>query len=281
MSRLSETFRIGALEVAALSDGAPDRALGGFFHGVDAAEWTQALGIIDPEQPLPFNFGSFLIRGDGQTTLVDSGLGARARAMDIPGGGQLLARLSDLGVAPAAVDTVVHTHLHGDHCGWDVNDDEGGALTFPNATVYVHQKELDYWTGSASDENPQAEYSRSRIVPVQAAGHVKTFDGEHAVSESLTMVPTPGHTPGHCSVMLASQGEHLLILGDAAHHPAHLEHHDWIPGVDPDRAESQRSLAKLAALAVEKDATVTGGHFPILTLGKLRRVETGYRWEAL
>ena len=281
MSSLSETFRIGALEVAAISDGAPDRALGGFFHGVDAAQWTQALGIADAEQPVPFNFGTFVIRGDGHTTLVDTGFGARAREMEMPGGGELLTRLSELGVAPAAVDTVVHTHLHGDHCGWNVNDDEDGALTFPNATVYVHQLELDYWTDAASEENPQAEYSRSRIVPVEAAGHVKTFDGEHAVSEALTMVPAPGHTPGHCAVMLASQGEHLLILGDAAHHPVHLEHHDWIPGIDLDPAESQRSRAKVAALAVEKDATVTGGHFPILTLGKLRRVEAGYRWEAL
>ena len=110
---------------------------------------------------------------------------------------------------------------------------------------------------------------------------MQTFDGEHAVSDALTMVPTPGHTPGHCSVMLASQGEHLLILGDAAHHPVHLEHHDWIPGVDIDKAESRRSRAKLAALAADRDAVVTGGHFPILTLGKVRRVETGYRWEAL
>ena len=93
------------------------------------------------------------------------------------------------------------------------------------------------------------------------------------------MIPTPGHTPGHCSMLLTSQGEHLVILGDAAHHPVHLEHHDWIPEVDLDPAESTRSRGKIAALAVEKDALVTGGHFPILTLGHVRRVESGYRWE--
>ena len=281
MSRLSETFRIGGLEVAALSDGAPERALGGFFHGVDAKEWTQALGITDPQQPMPFNFGSFLIRGDGRTTLVDTGYGTRAREMDMPGAGGLLDRIRELGVGLDEVDTIAITHLHGDHCGWNVNDDEGGALTFPNATVHVHRRELDYWTGTESAENPMAEQVRSRIVPVQAAGRVRTVDGEQAVTDSLTMVPTPGHTPGHCSVLLASQGEHLLILGDAAHHPVHLERHDWLPGVDLDPAESRRSRAKVAALAVERDAVVTGGHFPILTLGKVRRVEGGYRFEQL
>ena len=281
MSRLSETFNVGALQVAALSDGAPDRALGGFFHGIDAAEWTVALGITDAEQPLPFNFGVFLVRGDGHVTLIDSGQGARLKGQDVPGGGELMDRMAEAGISPQEVDRIVHTHLHGDHCGWNVDDEHGGALTFPNATVYVHQRELDYWTGDASDGKPQAGYSRSRIVPVQAAGHVQTFDGEYAVSEALTMVPTPGHTPGHCSVMLTSQGEHLLIVGDAAHHPVHFEHLDWLPGIDLDPAESERSRAKIAALAADRDAVVTGGHFPILTLGKVRRVESGYRWEAL
>jgi len=278
MSRLSETFRIGALEVAALSDGAPDRALGGFFHGIEPAEWTRALGITDPEQPLPFNFGTFLIRGDSHVTLVDTGNGARMKGQGTPGGGELLERLAEIGVAPAEVDTIVHTHLHGDHCGWDVNDEAEGALTFPNATIHLHQRELEYWTSGESDGNAQAAYSRSRIVPVEAAGHVRTFDGEHAISEAMTMVPTPGHTPGHCSVLLASNGEHLLIAGDAAHHPVHFEHHDWLPGVDLDPAESSRSRAKLAALAADRGALVTGGHFPILTLGRVERIETGYRW---
>lgn len=281
MSRLSETFRIGDLVVAALSDGAPDRAVDGFFHGADDADWTKALGITDPQDPVPFNFGSFLIRGDGHMTMVDTGFGAGGRDMDMPGGGELLIRLSELDISPSEIDTIVITHLHYDHCGWNINDDQSGALTFPNATVYLHQRELEYWTTAESDANSMASDARGRIIPVQEAGRVLTFDGEHAISDAVTMVPTPGHTPGHSSVMVASQGEHLLILGDAAHHPVHLEHHDWIPQVDLDPEETQRSRTKLAALAADRDAVVTGGHFPILTLGKVRRIEGGYRWDGL
>ncbi|GEM_PF-3698324 len=79
MATLSKTFSVGKLSVAAVSDGAPMRALGGFFAGVEPSEWTRALGITDAEQPLPFNFGTFLVRGDGHTILIDTGQGARPR----------------------------------------------------------------------------------------------------------------------------------------------------------------------------------------------------------
>ena len=95
------------------------------------------------------------------------------------------------------------------------------------------------------------------------------------------MVPTPGHTPGHCTILAASQNEHLLLLGDAAHHPIHLEHHDWIPQVDLDPAESTRSREKVARLAIEKNALVTSGHFPILSLGYISESNTGYKWKPI
>ncbi|RJQ07048.1 MAG: MBL fold metallo-hydrolase [Dehalococcoidia bacterium] len=282
MSRLSETFQLGSLTISALSDGAPDRALGGFFHGIEPAEWMRALGITSPDSPVPFNFGSFLVRGDGHTTLIDTGNGVRGKTMGVPGGGELLRRIAELGVRREDVDRVLHTHLHGDHCGWDIDDELDGAVTFPSAQVFVHEKELEYWTGAASDGNQQAAYTRTRVLPLRVADRIRTFAGEFAVSDIATMVPTPGHTPGHCSVMLISQGQHLLIIvGDAAHHPVHFEHHDWIPGVDLDPAESQRSRAKLAALAADTGALVTGGHFPILTLGRVRRVDMGYRFESV
>lgn len=280
MPRLTATFTLGSVRIAALSDGAPERALGGFFHGVEAAQWTQALGITDPEHPVPFNFGTFLLRDGSRTVLVDSGLGVPGRTMNIPGGGELLARLAEIGVAPGEIDTVVHTHLHGDHCGWNTTEEQGApALTFPNAEVFVSRREFEYWTSAEVDGTERAAVARKHSLPVQAAGRLRLFDGEATVAPGITAVPTPGHTPGHTSYMVASEGEHLLITGDAAHHPVHFEHHDWIPGVDIDPASSRDSRAKLSALAAERDALVTGGHFPILTLGRVRRVEAGYVWE--
>jgi glyoxylase-like metal-dependent hydrolase (beta-lactamase superfamily II) len=276
-SRLSAQFTVGSVRIAALSDGAPDRALGGFFHGIEASEWTAALGVTDPETPIPFNFGSFLLRDGSRTILVDSGFGTPARTMGIPGGGELLDRIQELGVAREEIDAVFHTHLHPDHCGWNAGD--GGELTFPNAEIVVSRAELDFWLTDASAPTDRAAVARKQTLPYQALDRIRTFEGEHEVAPGITAIPTPGHTPGHSSLLLASGGQHLLITGDAAHHPVHFEHHDWIPGVDLDPAESTRSRGKLSALAVERDALVTGGHFPILTLGKVRRTADGYAWE--
>lgn len=281
MGQLSATFTLGALEIAALSDGAPDQPLDTFFDSAEPAEWTAALGITSTMDPVPFNYGSFLIRGDGHTTLIDTGYGALARKLEFPGGGELMLRLDELGVGRDEVDRVVHTHLHPDHCAWNTDADAGGEITFPNATIYAARAELDHWLKSELDGDFVARTARANTRSYLDAGRLELTEGEYAVSEALTMVPTPGHTPGHCSMLLSSQGEHLVITGDTADHPAHLERHDWIPGFDLDHEESTRSRGKLAALAVEKDALVTGGHFPILTLGRLRRVGAGYRWESV
>jgi glyoxylase-like metal-dependent hydrolase (beta-lactamase superfamily II) len=281
MGELSEVFEVGGLSVAALSDGRfltdPKR----LFQGADPASWVSELNLSSADEQIPYNLGTFLVRGDGHTTLVDAGFGTRTRGVDgVTGGSQLLARLSELGVERTDVDRVLLTHLHQDHCGWLVNDDDAGALTFSAATVYLNQIELDFWLSQAADD-PHAEYARSRIGPVQLAQQLEPFSGEFEVSEALTFIPTPGHTPGHSAVMLASQGEHLLITGDVANHPAHLIHHDWFFFADMDRAGARASRAKLAALAVERDALVTGGHWPIPTIGKLHALGEGYRWEML
>jgi glyoxylase-like metal-dependent hydrolase (beta-lactamase superfamily II) len=284
MSRLFEKFTVGSQEIIALSDGAPERALGGFFAGVDPALWTAALGIAGPDEGVPFNFGTFLIRSGGRTILIDSGYGTPAKAMNILGGGELPDRIAEAGVKLEEVTDVLHTHLHGDHIGWNVTPDPAGGpdrLTFPNATFHIAARELDYWLNGAPKGEERTEVAARNVLPIQAVDHIRTFDGEVEVLPGISAVSTPGHTPGHTSFMVSSAGQEVLIVGDAAHHPVHFEHHDWIPGVDLDPAESTRSRGKLSALAADRGSMVTGGHFPILTLGYVRRVEGGFRWEGI
>ncbi|MUN35290.1 MBL fold metallo-hydrolase [Actinomadura litoris] len=267
------------MRVTHISDGVAQRSSRYWFHGVDPSEWMPEVGVSDPDTPFTVNFGGFLITGDGHVTLVDTGWGHRAGEIPgMAGAGELPATLARLGVEPGDVDRIVQTHLHADHCGWLVKDDEG-TLTFPNATVYVHEREVDYWTSDEVDQIPVnrefATKARPRLRAVTGAGRLHAYDGELPLSDEVTILPTPGHTPGHVSVMVASGGATALLVGDLAHHPVHLEHHCWLPRVDHDPVQSLRSRERITALAADRGATILAPHFPIPTAVDLDRDAAG------
>jgi glyoxylase-like metal-dependent hydrolase (beta-lactamase superfamily II) len=278
--RLSATFKVGNVSVAALSDAATEMPLPGFFDEVPDEEWTSALGIDTPGTSVPFNFGSFLLRGSGRTVLLDTGFGEQGPYAEAKGAAGLLDRIRDLGVGLDEIDAVIHTHLHFDHVGWNTVTEGGERVpTFRNAVWRVSEEEINWWDGGAAQPHPDYEHIlRDVFDPIVGHGKVESFSGERLVEPFLTSIPTPGHTPGHTSFLLSSAGEHLLLVGDAAHHPEHLVHHDWVPAVDNDPRETTRSRRRIVDLAIEKDAMVTGGHFPILTIGKLSEIDNAIKF---
>ncbi len=278
--RLSATFKVGNVSVAALSDAATEMPLPGFFDEVPDEEWTSALGIDTPGTSVPFNFGSFLLRGSGRTVLLDTGFGEQGPYAEAKGAAGLLDRIRDLGVGLDEIDAVIHTHLHFDHVGWNTVTEGGERVpTFRNAVWRVSDEEINWWDGGAAQPHPDYEHIlRDVFDPIVGHGKVESFSGERLVEPFLTSIPTPGHTPGHTSFLLSSAGEHLLLVGDAAHHPEHLVHHDWVPAVDNDPRETTRSRRRIVDLAIEKDAMVTGGHFPILTIGKLSEIDNAIKF---
>jgi len=278
--RLSATFKVGNVSVAALSDAATEMPLPGFFDEVPDEEWTSALGIDTPGTSVPFNFGSFLLRGSGRTVLLDTGFGEQGPYAEAKGAAGLLDRIRDLGVGLDEIDAVIHTHLHFDHVGWNTVTEGGERVpTFRNAVWRVSEEEINWWDGGAAQPHPNYEHIlRDVFDPIVGHGKVESFSGERLVEPFLTSIPTPGHTPGHTSFLLSSAGEHLLLVGDAAHHPEHLVHHDWVPAVDNDPRETTRSRRRIVDLAIEKDAMVTGGHFPILTIGKLSEIDNAIKF---
>lgn len=276
MTEFSASFRLGGLDVAALSDGVGDQLPSDWFPGVPTEEWMAALGLDAVVATLPVNFGSFLVRSPGHTTLIDTGNGSRARGWH-PGGGGLIERMAELGVAPGDVDVVLLTHFHGDHVGWNLEED-GGPVTFQNARFFLHQADLDYLDDPTTPVSEGTAFSESRIAPLVSDSQLEAFEGEYAPVPGMLMVPTPGHTPGHCSVLIESQGERLFVVGDAAPNVAHLEHPEWSPVFDLDPTRASQSRRALADRAIREDALVTGGHFPILTVGRLEAAGDFYRW---
>ncbi|WP_435207077.1 MBL fold metallo-hydrolase [Micromonospora sp. bgisy143] len=239
---LSRTF--GSITITALTDGE-----GAFFQPRDEAfpqatpeHWAEA-DRRDPESVtadgqwwLPFR--SFAIRsGDGPVTLVDAGIGPTdaPAASWAPVPGRLPAELATAGIDPADVDTVVLTHLHSDHIGWAVTGTPGRPY-FPNASYLLQRAEV----AAAEALNP--DLPAGLIAPLRAAGQLRVIDGDTDLTPAVRLLSTPGHTPGHQSVLVTVADERLLLTGDLLVHAVQLVDPDlaYAHEEDPDEARASR-----------------------------------------
>ncbi|MFC5922087.1 MBL fold metallo-hydrolase [Micromonospora vulcania] len=235
---------LGSITVTALTDGE-----GAFFQPREeafphatAAHWREAdrrdpASVTDDGRWwLPFR--SFAIRvGDGPVTLVDAGIGPTdaPAASWAPVPGRLPAELAAAGIDPADVRTVVLTHLHSDHIGWAVTGTPGRPY-FPNASYLLQRAELD----AAETINPGLP--AGLIGPLRAAGQLRVVDGEASLTPAVRLLPTPGHTPGHQSVLLTVADERMLLTGDLLVHTIQLVDPTlaYAHEVDPELARQSR-----------------------------------------
>jgi len=160
--------KVGTATVLAVTDGRFSRPATRFFPGVTEAQWeTYRAEHLDAGGHVHLNFGSFVVRADGQTVLVDTGLGPR---LNIGGtSGTLLESLGAAGVAPEDVDMVVTTHLHLDHIGWNTVEQDGAFVpAFPRARYLVQRADWDFFLKPNPAED--AELYQTTMRPLERAG---------------------------------------------------------------------------------------------------------------
>lgn len=261
------TFNLGTATIDALSDGHLDEELGRFFPGVPASAFAahpEALAGTCVRFPLT----SYLIRAAGRTVLVDTGLGPRMRGGRAGVAGLLPGALAALGVPPERIDTVLFTHLHFDHVGWNCVERDGAwTPMFANARYVVRRTEWERW--SVESHN----YLEQQVRPLLAGGHVELVDDGHEAAPGVSLLDTPGHTAGHVSVLVYSGGEGGVITGDAAHTPLEVEQPELSPAADEDPARSADSRRQLVERIEAEGLLIMGGHFPPPSMGRLLRVE--------
>jgi glyoxylase-like metal-dependent hydrolase (beta-lactamase superfamily II) len=267
---VSSSVQVGRVQIVALVDvpiGAPIERI---FPDVAEERW-QPYREIYPRSwdggQFRHNVQSYLLVTPTERILVDTGLGPGPHAMLDGATGALMDGLRAAGTAPDEIDRVVFTHLHGDHIGWNLQD---GVATFPAARYVVPQAD---WEHFRSPEGAAANPSvAAQVEPLEAMGVLDLVEGERTLSPELTLLPTPGHTPGHQSLVIASAGERALILGDVANHPAQVEELDWSPIFDIDAAAATITRRRVMERLEESGDLVAACHFPHPGLGHLVRL---------
>ena len=160
------------------------------------------------------------------------------------------------------------THLHWDHVGWNTQLRDGRWVpTFPNAKYICTKGELKAWE-ELHQKEPQPHYTDS-ILPVIEAGQVELVDSDFALDNEVWLESTPGHTPDHVSVNLASQGAKAVITGDMIHNPVQCLQPDWIMRADfePHRAVTTRQ--QFLDHYCETDVVICATHFPEPSFGHI------------
>ena len=274
-------IRVGNVEIMSLSDGLLEFDLCNFFPTIPQENWQQYTDHLTEEHHVRFNLGSFLVRSEGRTILVDTGLGPKpADTPDVPWG-TLLEDFTANGIRPEDIDMVVMTHLHRDHVGWNLQSQNGKYTpTFPNARYWMSTKDWEacHQPEVQKDRFPNAP---SCVWPLEALGLVELMQGEHVLTRDLTAIPTPGHTPGHVSILITSQGERALILGDVAHNPAQVHETDWVSRADMDPDVTRQTRRALMERLEREGMVVAAGHFPAPGFGKVVRLQNRRYWQGL
>ena len=269
---------VGNVEITSLSDGRLRFAPSDFFPDVQAELWEPYRADLTPQGDIVMNMGCFLLRSDGKNVLVDTGLGLKSYELDTLETGMLHDEFRAKGISPDDVDIVMITHLHRDHVGWNFTPDgDGWRPTFPNARYYLPNAHWRLFTRQAGME--RFAYIREQALPLQDLGLLELMDGEQALTSELTAIPTPGHTPGHTSLLVSSNGDKAVIMGDASHVQAHETHSS--PSAD-SKPEQSAETRRLLMHRIEGDnALLVSGHYPAPGFGRLVRLEGRRHRQAL
>ena len=173
------------------------------------------------------NFGCYLITDGERTVMVDAGIGD---AVEQPGltAGLMPEAVDALGIPRDSVETVVYSHMHFDHIG---GSRQKGAIVFGRARHVFHEKEWAHWS-TVKDEFGAA--AQGIMKPLLDADVVDFIDHDSEILPGITAVEAFGHTPGHLTVSIVSEGTRTLIGGDISNHPFHVEHPHWSLPVDND-----------------------------------------------
>jgi len=227
-------------------------------------DWLQPQ-FLDAEKRMLLSIHTFLVRTKHHTVLIDTCVGNDKQKLAFPqwNGRQdtaYLRNLAAVGYAPESVDYVFCTHMHLDHTGWNTQLRDGRWVpTFSNAKYLFNKKEWEHWKDNPTPED-QAVVQQN-ILPIIEAGKVEWVDDAWEIDDEISLLPTPGHTPGHCSVGVRSHGQEAIITGDMMVHPVQIAEPQWSQLADTDKELAIKTRTQFVDQHCDTDTIILGTHF--------------------
>ena len=243
---------------------------------MDRLPWIKP--FVDDRQRLVLSIHALVIESGGETLMVDTCIG-NDKERTYPAWNRMqrsfLEDFAAAGFALERVDKVMCTHLHVDHVGWNTRLVDGRWMpTFENADYLFAEAEWDHWRVEEQEYGPVIEDS---VQPIFDAGKAVLVAQDHRINDEIRFEPTPGHTPGHVSIHIASRGEEAVITGDMIHHPCQIAHPHWSSVADTDQNQSAATRNEFLQRYVDRPVLVIGTHFATPTAGHIVRDGDAFR----
>ncbi len=228
--------------------------------------------FANEEGRLKMSIHSLVVETPSRRIVVDTGLGNDKEGRKVPTWNNrkdaFLETMTSAGFPPDSIDTVLCTHLHVDHVGWNTKLAAGQWVpTFGNARYVFGKTEYEHWRDYRDESDKVAVFNDS-VKPIVDAGKAELVASDARLADEITLIPTPGHSPGHMSIHIKSDGEEGLLTGDVAHHPCQMAHLDWSSTADSDPVQSTVTRRELFSRFADTPTLVIGGHF---NAGHIRR----------
>ncbi|MBV9561727.1 MAG: MBL fold metallo-hydrolase [Bradyrhizobium sp.] len=221
--------------------------------------------FANEEGRLKMSIHSLVVETPTRRIVVDTGLGNDKKGRNVPTWNDrkdpFLDTMTEAGFAPDSIDTVLCTHLHVDHVGWNTRLVEGRWVpTFANARYVFGKTEYEHWRDHSDAPDKAAVFGDS-VQPIVEASRADLIASNARLTDEISMIPTPGHSPGHMSILIRSEGEQGLLTGDVAHHPCQMAHLDWSSTADSDPRQSAVTRRELFSRFADTETLVIGGHY--------------------
>jgi len=250
-------------------------------------QYVQQFGWLQPHFATPdgrmiISFQCFVLRSRGRTAMIDTCIGNdRKREFDVFCNMQntFLEDLSTAGFPAEQVTDVLCTHLHFDHVGWNTRLVNGKWMpTFPQARYLFGRREWQHWTHLRDTGGyHHLDHLQDSIDPILEAGLEQFIDADFRLTDEVSLIPTPGHTPGHVSVLIESRGERAVITGDLMHSPIQIAIPATEARFDMDKSLAARTRCDFVQRFSNSGTLIIGTHFPEPTAGHI--VPDGTAWK--